>query len=71
MKEQEIMSISKKKLEAMFITSRRVFLQEEKKYNGILKFAFVDNNETGETVFYTPDKTTADRVKKLLDVEFA
>ncbi len=64
------MGIAKRHFISMFKVGRRLFKQEQKRFNGILKFAYVDNTDTGETVFFVPDKMTADRVKKVINTEF-
>ena len=49
---------------------RKLFRQEAKKFNGILKFAFLKNDESGETVFFSPDNDTSERIHKCLELEF-
>lgn len=49
---------------------RKLFKQENKKFNGVMKFAYINDDVTGEAVFYSPDKITSDRIRKCLDAEF-
>ncbi len=49
---------------------RKLFKQQKPRFNGTMKFAYVTNDGTGETVFYSPDKTTSDRISKCLNMEF-
>ncbi len=49
---------------------RKLFKQENKRFNGILKFAYVKNDKTGETVFFSPDEMTSDRIRNCLNAEF-
>lgn len=49
---------------------RKLFKQEQKKYNGHLRFAYLKDDETGETLYFIPNGFDADRVKKCLAAEF-
>lgn len=49
---------------------RKLFKQEQKRFNGMLKFAYVTDNDTGETLYFLPDRATADRVREYLEAEF-
>ncbi len=54
----------------MVKSGRKLFRQEAKKYNGIMKFAFLKNDETGETVFFSPDNDTSERIHRCVGLEF-
>ena len=59
-----------KEYKKVLAVSKKVFLQENKRFNGIMKFSFIKNDITGETVFYSPDDETSKRIHKCLGLEF-
>ncbi|KKM64402.1 hypothetical protein LCGC14_1501740 [marine sediment metagenome] len=54
----------------MIQSGRKLFRQEKKRFNGVLRFAFLKKDETGETIFYSPDNETSERIHKCLGLEF-
>jgi hypothetical protein len=59
-----------KECSKIFRFCKKLFVQENKKFNGIMKFAYIKNDENGETVFFSPDNNTSERIHKALDAEF-
>ena len=61
----------KAKLKSMMDTARDLFAEEHKKFNGItMKFCFCKDTETGETLYFVPNKTDAEDVKSVMDMHF-
>ena len=54
----------------MMAFGEKLFRQEQAKFNGDMRFAYLNDDETGEMVLYSPDEATSSRIRKCLNLEF-
>lgn len=62
--------MSKRQYKTIIKLCRKLFVQEEKKFCGVLKFAYLKDDETGELCIFSPDRDTSKRLRELLKKEF-
>ena len=63
--------MKKQEYKRMMRLGRKLFAQENKRFNGVMRFAYLRDDETEEMLFFVPDGQTAERVKTALNTEFA
>jgi hypothetical protein len=58
--------MTKRRYNKLMKLFRELYVQEEKKFNGILNYVYLENNETGEFFAYSPNKETSKKIKTFL-----